>query len=375
MRKAVAASGLLFALSLHAASPQLVRDIYRGPDVEHSTPSRFFSTGRVAYFFANDGSGAELWLTDGTTAGTRKVADLTPGPGPLYSRSADGGFTASGDLVYFWRGNSLDRDDLELWRTDGTSAGTFRLARNLGRQGRELAPIGERGIIARSSERFLSSDGTVEGTRFVFGEVFPHHLVPFRGLVYFIDGRALWRTDGTRAGTAMVGPLSDDLDEVRGMVAGDDAIYIVGDSLTHWEPYYVWRSDGSAPVHVTTFRRHPGDAPRLVASRGVVYALTGLDQSMTEIWRLGSTPVRMTVVPGDTESYTFLQAHGDSFYFETESPDRLWRSDGTAGGTRIFDGVDVSRQIILAGSRVFYHSDAGVFVSDGTKATKLTSNQ
>ena len=375
MRKAAAALGLLVALSVHASSPQLVYDIYSGPGTESSTPSRFYTAGRVAYFFANDGSGSELWRTDATAAGTRKVADLTPGPEPRYARSEDGGFTASGDLVYFWRSNSLEDDDLELWRTDGTRAGTFRLARDLGRHARELAPIGARGIIARSSDRFLSSDGTVEGTRFVLGEVFPHHLVSFRGLVYFVSGRALWRTDGTPAGTTLVGRFDDDFDEVREMVAGDDAIYVVGDSISHWEPYYLWRSDGSAPVHITTFRKHPNDAPRLVASRGTVYAFTGLDLTHTEIWRLGAaTPSRVTVIPGETESYTFLQAHGDHIYFETEKPDRLWRSDGTAGGTRIFEGVDVSRQIVVARSKVFYFHDNGVFASDGTKATKLTPN-
>ena len=38
--------------------------------------------GYVAFFAANDGThGEELWVTDGTPAGTRMVKDINPGPG------------------------------------------------------------------------------------------------------------------------------------------------------------------------------------------------------------------------------------------------------------------------------------------------------
>jgi ELWxxDGT repeat protein len=374
MRKAVSVLGLLAALSVHASAPELVLDINHGNQTQSSNASHFFSNGRVAYFFADDGSGSELWTSDGTTEGTRMVAELTPGREPEYLDSEDGGFTASGDLVYFWHTNLYEDDDLELWRTDGTREGTFRLARDLGYEPIGLAPIGARGIVARSDARFLATDGTVEGTHFVLGEVFPQQLVAFRGLVYFIDGDTLWRTDGTAAGTSRVGGFDDDFGDVREVVAGDDALYIVGDSLSNWEPYYVWRSDGTQPLLVTTFRKHPNDAPRLIASGGVVYALTGVDQTLTEIWRLGTTAVRTTVIEGDIESYTFLQSAGDRFYFATEKPDRLWRSDGTAAGTRVFEGVELSNEMLVTESKVFYTARGGVHVSDGTRTTDVTPN-
>lgn len=375
MRKAVWVLGLLIALSLHASSPDLVFDIYRGDDVRNSDPRDFFSTGRAAYFFANDGSGSELWITDGTTEGTRMVAELTPGD-TGDAATGEEGFVASGDLVWFWYADPFDDDELALWRTDGTREGTFAVARNLGSYAGDLAPIGARGVVARSSDRFLSSDGTIEGTRFVKGDLFPQQLVSFRGLVYFIHERELWRTDGTEAGTSLVGGFDEDFGDLRDMVGGQDAIYILADSQMSWEPYYLWRSDGAQPQRVATFLKHPNDAPRLIETDGAVYALVGVEEKLTEIWRLGAPPVRVTVIEGHAESYMFLEASGGAIYFETEEPEKLWRSDGTAGGTRVFEGVDVrSGELFLARSRVFLFSGDGVHVSDGTRTTKVTPHE
>ncbi len=62
--------------------------------------------------------GLELWITDGTAAGTRLVKDLCPGPcdgGPVQMRPA------LGEVVF------TDPQGF-LWASDGTAAGTVRLA-------------------------------------------------------------------------------------------------------------------------------------------------------------------------------------------------------------------------------------------------------
>ncbi|HEX6083674.1 MAG TPA: hypothetical protein VF266_04055, partial [Thermoanaerobaculia bacterium] len=373
MRKAVSLLGLLAALSVHAASsPQLVFDINTTGDVRGSAPSWFFSAGRVAYFFADDGGGRALWTTDGTASGTRMVAELPRGGSPYFSSRFDEGFVASGDLVWFWFEDDVNDGQLSLWRTDGTRGGTFPVVRDLGYTPIDLAPIGARGVIARTSDRFLSSDGTVEGTRFLEGDSFAQQLVAFRGLVYFISDYELWRTDGTDAGTTRVGGFDDDFDDVEQLVAGDDAIYIVADSRSSWELHHLWRSDGTQPRLVETYRRNPGDEPRLVASNGTVYALMGGGEGLTELWRAGPQPARVTVLEANVETYMFLGASGGSIYFETRNPNKLWRSDGTAAGTRVFEGIDITDMLFLAGSRVFAFSGAGVHVSDGTRATLVT---
>lgn len=77
-----------------------------------------------AFFFASDPvSGSEPWVSDGTSEGTRLLKDIMPGPGnssptPLFEHA----FVAFNGLVYFAANDGVS--GLELWRTDGTEAGT-----------------------------------------------------------------------------------------------------------------------------------------------------------------------------------------------------------------------------------------------------------
>lgn len=76
--------------------------------------------GDTLFYTAITGSsGSELWKTDGTTAGTTRVKDINPGPGgsqPIH-------MLAVGNVVYFSADDGVH--GFELWRSDGTEAGTF----------------------------------------------------------------------------------------------------------------------------------------------------------------------------------------------------------------------------------------------------------
>src|SRR5262245_32690444 len=69
--------------------PVLVKDIVTGSTVINSDPANFVVAGGDLYFAAHDDTrGDELWLTDGSPAGTHIVKDMIPGaassnPGPL----------------------------------------------------------------------------------------------------------------------------------------------------------------------------------------------------------------------------------------------------------------------------------------------------
>ena len=89
-------------------------------------PAGFAVLGGSAFFVADDGEhGVELWVTDGTAAGTRMVRDLAPGPSPSHRASSP------------WRGRLFFA---------ATTAARRRLGR--GRQrggdadGPDLAPVG-----------------------------------------------------------------------------------------------------------------------------------------------------------------------------------------------------------------------------------------
>jgi len=77
------------------------------------------------YFVADDGvSGAELWRSDGTASGTFRVRDINPGV-----QGSDASFlTPVGNTLYFQAYDATN--GTELWKSDGTQAGTV-LVRNI----------------------------------------------------------------------------------------------------------------------------------------------------------------------------------------------------------------------------------------------------
>ncbi|RXR22166.1 T9SS type A sorting domain-containing protein [Flavobacterium stagni] len=120
------------------AGTSLLKDIYPGFNSAVSTqfnPNFKVFNGKL-YFVANDGTtGYELYATDGTTAGTQKVVDLSN----LYTTSERGAFYYGGNYLYFpfqifnnrlWftcrpnNTNATDYTNYALYSTDGTEAGT-----------------------------------------------------------------------------------------------------------------------------------------------------------------------------------------------------------------------------------------------------------
>lgn len=152
------------------AGTELVRNI--APGAAGITTRRVWATlGSTLYFDLNDGqSGIELWKTDGTASGTVQVVDLNPGDAGSNLAS----LAVLGGALYF---NAAEPDaGFELWRTDGTAAGTT-LVRDLNpgpaggvslalvgydtATGPRLAFAGNDGV---SGTELWSTDGTAAGT-------------------------------------------------------------------------------------------------------------------------------------------------------------------------------------------------------------------
>lgn len=99
------------------AGTKMVKNI--APGILSSVSTRFpiLSLQNEVLFVANDGvTGDELWISDGTEAGTKLFKEFRPGS----SGSSFGFIDLGDDLIYF-------SESGQLWRTDGTLSGTYVL--------------------------------------------------------------------------------------------------------------------------------------------------------------------------------------------------------------------------------------------------------
>ena len=86
----------------------------------------FLSTinDRVVFAAGTDQFGFELWSSDGTEAGTALLRDLVPGAG---SSSPQRAWLTEGGGYFYFIASTAPYNPRNLWRTDGTEAGTVQL--------------------------------------------------------------------------------------------------------------------------------------------------------------------------------------------------------------------------------------------------------
>lgn len=182
-------------------------------------------TTNKMFFSAYDASnGNELWVTDGTSAGTTLLKDLKPGTGSSYPW----GFMKIGNEVFF---NCTDVGlERKLWKTDGTATGTvkvnvpepfFIVNGNISKLGNKMIFFA-----TNTTDGFepYVSDGTTSGT-FMLGNFNSTAVNSGNSLLPYVDeanlrtnskycflilhngtDSSLYRTDGTIAGTIRVAP-------------------------------------------------------------------------------------------------------------------------------------------------------------------------
>jgi len=120
LRLAAALAGVYFVASSPAATAaeaqaQLVRDFAPGFYASGLAPSNLAVVGDKLYFSGSDPAhGSEPWESDGTAAGSRRLADICPGD----CSSHASGFTAFGDAVLF---EASDDNRAAIFKLDGGS--------------------------------------------------------------------------------------------------------------------------------------------------------------------------------------------------------------------------------------------------------------
>ena len=334
--------------------------------------NKFLITGNYIFFSACDSSqfNAELWVTDGTTLGTKQIKDILPGPLSSYPRA----FAVMNGEVYFHASDVASSSS--LWRTDGTTSGTVMVKKwEYPTTNYDYYFTPDRMMSADNKLYFLHTDSL---------------------------GAELWESDGTGTGTFMVkdiypGPSSAFNFYPFFTVIGTKIYFVANDGSG--QGFCLWGSDGtSAGTQMIKFNYLPtasSGIKNLVSLNNTLYFSTSnVYEPETILWRsdgTGTGSVKIKSYSYGTLLNSFTKA-GNSFYFSVfnnSDSTELWKSDGTPSGTilvsRFLSGwycpgrgpcvnsCGINEMVYSKG--LLYISASGsskvtrsLFVSDGSKA-------
>ncbi len=321
-----------------------VHDVNPGP--EGSGPRTLVDRDGELCFFAFHPDDRDLWCTDGTAEGSTGIATGAVLTGQL---------TASGGLLYFSAREQFPRTEVhpgrDLWRSDGTSAGTFRLGQlhddTRGRPSVRLVDFagtllyGVNGGLP-SGQRLGRSDGTPEGTFIILSQGVTG-LTATAGAAYFAacdseQGCEPWTSDGTAEGSLPLHDIAPGADSAPAELTafGDVLIFRArGDDHTG-----LWLSGGTAAGAVPVPSDGASDLGGLLPTGSFVLFSARHPETGHELWRTDGRESALVrdIRPGLADSNISYLSSVDGFaLFQADDGSaagaELWRSDGTAAGT------------------------------------------
>lgn len=355
----------------------------------YSNPKATFFNNKLFFNGWSPTNGIEIWSSDGTVAGSMLVKDINPGSGnsnPGGTDDGDGNFKVVGNTLFFTA--TTPNEGTELWKTDGTTAGTMLV--------KDIVPGS-----ASSNIIFGKNSGNTSIGNMLF-------FIANDG----VNGQELWKSDGTTAGTVMVkditGGSSSTLFGKEFAAFGSTLFFLCNNGSNGAE---MWKTDGTNAGTVMLNDISPGGASSFnldyrfnyLIFNNQFYFVTGTNNS--DLWVTDGTSGGTHLI------YSFGNANlkdagngcavilNNKFYFSASSStaptgNELWMSDGTTGGTQlvkdIYSGPNASDpmiilprkpgvsgdfydQFLLPGYKFLFFANDGVhgnelWVSDGTAA-------
>lgn len=297
----------------------------------------------------NQGGEYHLYVTDGTNEGTKVIA--TGFPNAFQRMQTDAVINGKLALV------SYD----EIWLTDGTSAGTERLI--------DLSPPGDFsavlstitfggslyfGVRGDAATGLWKSDGTTGGTA-IF-EAIPianghelRYFTIYNSKLYFMLQSAnntfeLWETDGTSPGTSSIYSfVQTNPDDA--VIWGELQGKLLITASTTGAGHEMWLSDGTAPGTTQILDLNAGAGDGVPVNRGFLdgatfYFAGDEGTNGVELWKSDGTGVGTTLIKninlaGDATPAYFFRSQSGRIFFSADdgSAFELWQTDGTGPGT------------------------------------------
>lgn len=336
-----------------AGGTTLIKDIY--PGTTGSAPADFSVLNNVVYFSARTAAeGRELWKTDGTADGTSLVKDIVPGIDSSNSEGEYHLFSAGNYLLFAAR---TPATGVELWKSDGTTLGTVLLKDiNTGNAG------------ADSSN--------------------PDNFYPLNGITLFTatdatHGKEIWTTNGTSTGTLLlkdINPGTGGFSDVE-LYPGFSYSFFFGFHTFNNHAYFqandgtssgeLWSTDGTSTNTILLKDIVSGTGLSvLFTADGVNYpgkfifpVSDGSGGTRSELWQSDGTPggtvlfqsftpvsqgdIPVIYVPYVLDLFTGARTEqlfqGNKFFLAARTPTQgreLWISDGTMSGTQVVKDIN-----------------------------------
>jgi ELWxxDGT repeat protein len=318
-----------------------------------SNPYFYTRAGGKIYFVAANATPAycQLWVTDGTSAGTTMLKEFPETGGGI------GYLTPFGDNLVFRADDGVN--GTELWRTNGTVAGTQMIkdinpAAGIGGWPQQMTLYNGKLYFAADDGthdyELWVSDGTEPGTSMLKdiktttpannGSI-PNEFTVYKGKLYFAaqpgsSAPGLWVTDGTAENTASVA----DVWPLYMKVVNDNLFVSTTDGL--------WVSDGTGSG-TTLVKALGAGAYDLTPFSGKLLFRGTADGNNWDLWSSDGTPGGTSVVKtinatGNASVSNLFPASGLVYFkaYDGVTGRQLWSTDGTAAGTVRVTGVNVS---------------------------------
>ena len=307
-----------------------------------------------------------LWTTDGTEAGTQPLKEVTTviqflpdGRALLRGSNAE-----IGSELYIIDGPTTEpRLVKDINPGEGSSNITYTLLLSDGRMLFEAWDGNKRGI--------WISDGTENGTTFVREsyEADEFLALPDGRALYVSRGLELWITDGTETGTVLLA----DAGETRNLtlLPNGQVIFMSGSDSEKG----LWITDGTVSGTKLINGGLWPDSFNVLPDGNILFQDDGSQLWISDLTEDGTKVLKTS--EGSTVSPEELVSLPDKRVLFIDN-DELWITDGTADGTQRVVGdkseFDVGNELVkLANGKVLFWADDGIhgtelWITDGTKA-------
>jgi ELWxxDGT repeat protein len=308
----------------------LIKTLYNGFP---GWKDRLVTYNGFVYFTADDGNtGPEVWRTDGTEANTTVLKNIGSAVSHIPER-----ITVWNDKLYFYHKES--QHGYELWSSDGTPEGTLIV--------KDIYPG--------------SSDSKPDPTRF--------DLVPTDTGLFFTanngtNGEELWITDGTESGTIMVkdinptsttpgAELNGGFPEYQNFAFLNGKLFFRGNDNVNGKE--LWSTDGTTAGTSMVKNAVQGSAGlnifQMAVLNGKIFFNASNTNDGSEMWISDGTAAGTKLIKdisfgfgNGVAAFSDVVSYSNQVWFSGNNPfngEELWKTDGTEVGTLMADDISV----------------------------------